>query len=278
MNIDIAAGLATLGESTRRLIVERLACGPLSVREIADRLPVGRPAVSMHLRALKDAGLVVDRRMGTRRLYQLNPEALAALRDYLDWYWTQALATYKRAVEQQEEGGRDAMAPEVRPEVSVAKSIVVEVPRVQAFAFFIRQEAWWPVRTHHLAEPPGETVILEPFVGGRWFERGHDGRECDWGTVLVWEPPRRIVVTWQIGPGWVYEPDRTKASEIEVRFLAESQHRTRIEFEHRHLERYGEQAERMRSILDAPEGAAGVLWAYAAWLGVARAEAAASTQ
>jgi uncharacterized protein YndB with AHSA1/START domain len=152
------------------------------------------------------------------------------------------------------------------PEISVAKSIVVEVPRVQAFEFFIRQEAWWPARTHHLAEPPGETVVLEPFVGGRWFERGKDGRECDWGTVLVWEPPRRIVVTWQIGAGWVYEPDPSKASEIEVRFLAESQRRTRIEFEHRHLERYGEQAERMRSILDAPGGAAGVLRAYAARL------------
>jgi hypothetical protein len=227
----------------------------------------------MHLRLLKDAGLVVDRRMGTRRLYQLNPEALAALRDYLDWYWTQALATYKRAVEQREEGGTNAMPQEI----SVAKSIVVEVPRVQAFDFFIRQEAWWPVRTHHLAEPPMETVILEPFVGGRWFERGQDGSECDWGTVLIWEPPRRIVVTWQIGAGWMYEPDPAMASEIEVRFLAESQHRTRIEFEHRHLERYGEHAERMRSVLDAPGGAAGVLQAYAARLGEAQEEATIST-
>jgi DNA-binding transcriptional ArsR family regulator/uncharacterized protein YndB with AHSA1/START domain len=274
MNTDIAAGLATLGEPTRRRIVERLACGPLSVHEIADRLPIGRPAVSMHLRVLKDGGLVVDRRMGTRRLYQLNPEALAALRDYLDWYWTQALATYKQAVEQQEEGGTTTMALEVR----VAKSIVVEAPRVRAFAFFIRQEAWWPVRTHHLAEPPGESVILEPFVGGRWFERWSDGRECDWGTVLIWEPPRRIVLTWQIGPGWGYEPDPTKASEIEVRFLAESPQRTRVEFEHRHLERYGEQAERLRSILDAPDGAAGVLRAYAAQLGEGLAQATLSTQ
>jgi DNA-binding transcriptional ArsR family regulator/uncharacterized protein YndB with AHSA1/START domain len=269
MNTDVAAGLATLGEPTRRLIVERLARGPLSVHEIAGRLPVGRPAVSMHLRVLKDAGLVFDRREGTRRLYQLNPEALAALRDYLDWYWTQALATYKQAVENQERGETDAMVPEV----SVTTSVVVEVPRVQAFEFFIRQEAWWPATTHHLAEPPGETVILEPFVGGRWFERGHDGQECDWGTVLVWEPPRRIVVTWQVGPGWVYEPDPAKASEIEVRFLAESQQRTCIEFEHRHLERYGEQAERMRAILAAPTGAAGVLRAYVARLEEARVAA-----
>ena len=166
------------------------------------------------------------------------------------------------------------MAPEIR----VTKSLVVEAPRVQAFEFFIRQEAWWPVQTHHLAEPPGETVILEPFVGGRWFERRRDGRECDWGTVLVWEPPRRIVVTWQMGASWAHEPDQAKTSEIEVRFLAESQQRTRIEFEHRHLERYGAQAERMRSILDAPEGAAGVLRAYAARLGEAQVGATVSTQ
>lgn len=246
----------------------------MSVQEIADRLPVGRAAVSMHLRVLKDVGLVVDRRMGSRRLYQLNPEALAALRDYLDWYWTRALATYKQAVEQQGEGGTDAMTPEI----SVAKSIVVEVPRVQAFEFFIQQEAWWPVETHHLAEPPGETVVLEPFVGGRWFERWHDGRECDWGRVLIWEPPRRIVVTWQIGAGWVSEPDPTKASEVEVRFVAESPRRTRIEFEHRHLERYGEQAERMRAALDAPEGAAGVLRAFAARFAEAQVAAIVSTQ
>jgi uncharacterized protein YndB with AHSA1/START domain len=96
--------------------------------------------------------------------------------------------------------------------------------------------------------------------------------------VLIWEPPRRIVVTWQVGPSWVYEPDPAKASEIEVRFLAESQQRTRIEFEHRHLERYAEQAEHMRAILDAPGGAAGVLRAYVAGLEEAQAGASPSPQ
>src|SRR5260370_28592505 len=108
MNTDIAAGLASIGEPTRRLIVERLACGALSVHELANRLPVGRRAVSMHVRVLRDAGLVVSRQMGTQRLYQLNPEALAALRDYFDWYWTRALAAYKQAVEHQAEGGTNA--------------------------------------------------------------------------------------------------------------------------------------------------------------------------
>jgi len=105
--------------------------------------------------------------------------------------------------------------------------------------------------------------VLEPFVGGRWFERTADGTETDWGRVLVWEPPHRLVLTWQISPGWSYEPGPVLASEIEVRFTAESGGRTRVDFEHRHLERYADQAERMRAVLDRPDGAAGVLTAYA---------------
>jgi DNA-binding transcriptional ArsR family regulator/uncharacterized protein YndB with AHSA1/START domain len=266
VNIDTLAGFAALGDPTRRQIVGRLGGGPLSVGAIAARLPVGRPAVSMHLRVLKDAGLVIDRPEGTRRLYQLNPPALAALRDYLDWYWTHALTAFKQAAEQEQEGEEDAVTPELK----VVKSVVVEVPLARAFAAYIDQGAWWPVKTHHLAEPAGDTVVLEPFVGGRWFERSSDGRECDWGRVLVWEPPRRLVVSWQIGPDWTYEPDPARASEIEVRFIAESGRRTRVELEHRHLERYGNQAERMRSILDAPRGAADVLATYAAALRAAR--------
>jgi DNA-binding transcriptional ArsR family regulator/uncharacterized protein YndB with AHSA1/START domain len=257
---DVAAAFDALGDPTRRAIIGRLAFGPSPVGHIAAALPVGRPAVSMHLRVLKDAGLVDDRPAGTQRLYQLNPVALMALRDYLDWHWTQALAAFKSAVEHQPEGGNVAVAPEL----NVVKSIVVDVPRVEAFAFFLEHERWWPVATHHLAEPAGETVVLEPFVGGRWFERAADGTECDWGRVLVWEPPQRLVLTWQIGSDWLFEPDPQKASEIEVRFVAESPQRTRIELEHRHLERYANHAERMRSILDAPSGAAGVLAAFAA--------------
>ena len=92
-----------LGDSTRRAIFERLARGPCSVGELAEELPVTRPAVSQHLRVLKDAGLVFDRPDGTRRLYQLDPEGVGALRAYVDRFWTQALATFKTAAEQDPE-------------------------------------------------------------------------------------------------------------------------------------------------------------------------------
>src|ERR687894_3092811 len=89
-----------LGDPTRRAIFERLADRPRSVGELASELPVSRPAVSQHLKVLKDAGLVIDRRAGNRRIYQADPAGVAALRDQLDRFWNQALATFKKVVEQ----------------------------------------------------------------------------------------------------------------------------------------------------------------------------------
>jgi DNA-binding transcriptional ArsR family regulator len=89
-----------LGDPTRREIFERLADGPKAVGEIANELPVSRPAVSQHLKVLKDAGLVIDRAAGTRRIYRPDPDGVRALRDELDRFWTKALAGFKAAVEQ----------------------------------------------------------------------------------------------------------------------------------------------------------------------------------
>jgi DNA-binding transcriptional ArsR family regulator/uncharacterized protein YndB with AHSA1/START domain len=252
-------GLAALGDATRRRIVARLADGPCAVGDIARSLPVGRPAVSMHLRVLQDAGLVRHERAGNRRLYHLDPLGLVLLRDHLDVYWSLALGAFESAATWRQKG--QALA--IDSELSVLKTVVVPLPLVEAFALFVQQDTWWPVRTHHLAESPGETVVLEPFQGGRWYERLADGREQDWGRVLVWRPPHQVVLSWLVGSDWEPEPDPASASEIDVRCLAEAPDRTRLEFEHRHLERYGEQAERMRSILDGPTGSVGVVSAYA---------------
>ncbi len=92
-------GMDALGDPTRRAIFERLAAGPRAVGELADELPVSRPAVSQHLKVLKDAGLVVDRKAGTRRIYQLDPQGIGALRAYFDAFWLQALTAFKDAVE-----------------------------------------------------------------------------------------------------------------------------------------------------------------------------------
>ena len=103
---------------------------------------------------------------------------------------------------------------------------------------------------------------MEPRAGGRWFERGEDGTECDWGRVLVWEPPSRVVLAWQISAEWKFDPGLQ--TEVEVRFIAEGPKLTRVEFEHRNLERYGDKAEAVRKSISSDGGWPGLLAAYAA--------------
>ena len=100
MATDLVDGWTALGDPTRRAIFERLASGPSAVGVLANELPVTRPAVSQHLKVLKDAGLVTSRRDGNRRIYRADPDGVAAMRDQLDRFWNQALATFKDVVEQ----------------------------------------------------------------------------------------------------------------------------------------------------------------------------------
>ena len=194
-------GLGLLGDPTRRAIFELLARRPCSVQQLADQLPISRPAVSQHLRVLKDGGLVVSRAEGTRRIYQLNPEGVTALRAWLDGVWSDALAGFHKAA--------DAAAPTpddrtgdpmtaTAPIPPITGTVTVGVPIDQAFAVFTGSiDTWWP-HEYHIGQADVAEVILEPREGGRWYERGVDGSECDWGRVLVWEPPHRLVFTWQI--------------------------------------------------------------------------------
>ncbi len=94
-----------------------------------------------------------------------------------------------------------------RAQAAVRKTVLVNAPQAHAFAVFTEQHgAWWPLKTHHIGAHPAETAIIEPRAGGRWFERSSNGVECDWGRVLVWEPPHRIVLSWDIGADWNYDP------------------------------------------------------------------------
>lgn len=116
-------------------------------------------------------------------------------------------------------------------------SITVAVPVDRAFQVFTDSfGTWWPA-DYHIGQADLAEAIIEPREGGRWYERGTDGSECDWGRVLVWEPPRRLVVTWQINGHWQYDPDPDHASEIEVRFTPVGPEQTTVEMEHRHLDR-----------------------------------------
>jgi len=130
--------------------------------------------------------------------------------------------------------------------VTVNKSVTVKAGLEHAFKVFTEGfDTWWP-RAHHIGKKPLQKAVIEPRAGGRCFGREADGNECQWGTVTAWEPPNRLVLAWQIDPNWQFEPDISKASEVEVRFTAESAGVTRVDLEHRHFERHGKDADKVR--------------------------------
>jgi uncharacterized protein YndB with AHSA1/START domain len=152
------------------------------------------------------------------------------------------------------------MSRTIRP-APVRKTVLVQASAERAFdVFTTRIGQWWP-RTHHIGKSEPQTWIIEPREGGRWFERGIDGAECDIGRVLSWEPPSRLVLAWQLSPDWSF--DRDLLTEVELRFIAESARTTRVELEHRHLERFGDRAEAVRGQIDAPNGWGAVLELFA---------------
>lgn len=144
----------------------------------------------------------------------------------------------------------------------VRKEVVVETTAERAFEVFTAGiDRWWP-REHHIGKTPLLREVLETRLGGRWYGVSEDGEECEVGKVLVWEPPRRLVLAWQLTKDWVYHPDFI--TEIEVRFTPEGPKRTRVEIEHRNLDRYGDAAPEIRKMLDAPEGWGRTLESFAA--------------
>lgn len=120
---------------------------------------------------------------------------------------------------------------------AIQGKVTVNAPIERAFRIFTESfTTWWPA-DYHIGEADMAEAIIEPREGGRWYERGVDGSECDWGHVLAWEPPHRLVVTWQINGQWQYDPDPEHASEIEVRFTPDGSDQTTVELEHRLLHR-----------------------------------------
>jgi uncharacterized protein YndB with AHSA1/START domain len=146
--------------------------------------------------------------------------------------------------------------------VAVTKMVTVQATRERAFAVFTEEFfTWWPA-SHHIGDAELADAVIEPRTGGRWYERGTDGNECDWGRVLAYDPPARVLLSWHLQADWSYDPDPARASEVEVRFIAEAPDRTRVELEHRHIERHAD-PEGVRGGIDSPGGWAGILVTYA---------------
>jgi uncharacterized protein YndB with AHSA1/START domain len=147
---------------------------------------------------------------------------------------------------------------------SVHKSIVVDAPVERAFHIFTDEiGSWWP-EDHHIIDAPLAEMVFEPRAGGHVYDRGTDGSECRWSRVLVYEPPARVVITWDMNLQWQIETDLERTSEIEIRFTAEGGNRTRVDLEHRHLDRHGEGWEQIRAAVAGPEGWGQTLERFAA--------------
>ncbi|MFA7514006.1 MAG: SRPBCC family protein [Mycolicibacterium vanbaalenii] len=136
----------------------------------------------------------------------------------------------------------------------IRRHIVVNAPVERAFTVFTTQFGDFKPREHNLLAVPIVETVFEPRVGGHIYDVGEDGSRCRWARVLDFEPPSRVVFSWDIGPTWQVESDASRTSEVEVRFIPETPDRTRVELEHRHLDRHGEG---WRSVADGVGGDAG---------------------
>ena len=137
---------------------------------------------------------------------------------------------------------------------TVRSSIVVEAPIERAFRVFTEDFGAFKPPSHNLLPVEIAETVFESRVGGYLYDRGVDGSECRWARVLAYEPPNRVVISWDISPYWRLETDLEKASEVEVRFIAEGETRTRVELEHRNLDRHGDGWDGLRDGVGGGEG------------------------
>jgi uncharacterized protein YndB with AHSA1/START domain len=145
---------------------------------------------------------------------------------------------------------------------AIRREVVVDVPPARAFELFTQDmTVWWPPK-HHIGSAPIEQILIEPRTGGRWYTKHQDGTETDTGTVVVWNPPGRLVVTWQIGSDWQFHTDMVTT--VDVRFEPFGGDRTRVRLEHRDLEAFGADAARMKAVFEEDGAWTGTLAAYAA--------------
>lgn len=139
----------------------------------------------------------------------------------------------------------------------VRRTITVTASQQHAFEVFTVQfGTWWP-KEFSIGEADMADFVVEPKVGGRWYEVGVDGKECDTGRVTAFEPPDRLTLAWHLNENYQYDPDPAHASEVEVRFIAEGPTQTRVELEHRGFERHGAGADAVHGSVDSPNG-----WTY----------------
>jgi hypothetical protein len=145
---------------------------------------------------------------------------------------------------------------------SVARTVHVGTTVERAFAAFTeRMGRWWPAE-HHVGRVNFVDVVIEPWVGGHWYERGTDDSRCEWGRVLAWDPPVHLALSWHLDGNFTYDPDPERASRVDVTFVAIGAAATRVELVHSRLDRHGDNWPRLFDGIASPNGWSAVLARY----------------
>ncbi|MEO0485675.1 MAG: metalloregulator ArsR/SmtB family transcription factor [Pseudomonadota bacterium] len=204
--------LSALADPNRRAIVDQLRQGPAPVVALAKTMPISRPAVSQHLKVLTDAGLLDCEQQGKRRVYRLSQTGAAALRDYVNTLWDDALRAFSDHAHLKAREAAMSLDP-------IVKTLTVPLDPQHAFELFASDlPSWWPVATHSISAETQDTpkeVVVEPRVGGKIRETKRDGSIHDWATITAWEPGARLALNWYVGRS------ESEATFIDVRFEAQ---------------------------------------------------------
>jgi DNA-binding transcriptional ArsR family regulator len=236
--------MKALSVPVRRALFELICDRPRSVAELAEMVPVSRPAVSQHLAVLVDAELIRVTPVGTRNLYAACPEATSMLRSWLDDMWTTAFGTFADFVTPESEKERRTMdkALTIDP---VVKTLELEVTPEHAFDVFVNNMgAWWPVLTHSVAIEEVQDVLVDDRVGGTIREVTRDGVEHEWGTITAYTEGERIQFTWHPGA------PADQSTHVDVRFDAAGSG-TRVTLLHTGWEVRGDDGKRIRDNYDS---------------------------
>lgn len=234
--MKVARQMTALGDGTRRSVFDLVAESPRSVGELAELLPVSRPAVSQHLRVLENAGLVSATASGTRRIYRVDLSGLAGMRNWINEQWDRVLDDF---VDATRKGIQLRKGPQIEP---VVKRRTLEIEPEAAFDLFTKRiREWWPVASHSIHAEDVTEIRFDRQVGGQVVEVAADGTEVSWADVMAWDPPNRFVLSWHPNP------DPIAASVLEVRFLAASDGGTEMYLEHRGWEEFGAEGQELRN-------------------------------
>jgi len=255
---NLSRAIDALTDPGRREVLEQLGEGPHTVAQLATKLAAPGPVLAEWLETLRGAGLVAEDRSREQATYKVDSKGVEELRDYLE-----RIANLPSAEISGVPVARSATVDSA-PEAHFLVRREVTLPRSQTDAFrrfTTGMGDWWPLGRCHFGRAPAVTVVLEPRAGGRWYERGDDGSESPWGEALVYEPSRRVVLGWRVGPNWEYDPQIR--SEIEVSFIADGTTGCRVQLEHRSLEQVGALAAQLQATFDSEGGWTNLLRRFA---------------